>query len=71
MMNLLGDRLRKTAGLSETGRGLHGSSSGPVPGAVELVEFMQHGGRPDPPASFPVVYFSEDSRSCRRALTSP
>jgi hypothetical protein len=68
MSNLFVERVRKIAGRPETGQWLHLTSSDPVSGAVELIELMEHGGRLNPPGSFPVAYFSEDNAICRGEL---
>ena len=65
---MLYERIQKLPGRPETGQWLHVTSADPVTGAVELIELMEHGGRLNPPRSFPVAYFSEDNDLCRRGL---
>ena len=68
MSNPFIERVRKIEGRPESGQWLHLSASDPVSGAVELMELMEHGGRLNPPGSFPVAYFSEDTETCRSEL---
>ncbi|HVR86371.1 MAG TPA: RES family NAD+ phosphorylase [Planctomycetota bacterium] len=68
MTEQLTQRIRKIAGRPETGLWLHLTSTDPVSGAAELIELMEHGGRLNPPRSFPVAYFSHDDETCRREL---
>lgn len=62
------DRVRAIPGRPETGRWLHLTSVDPVTGAVEMMEFLEHGSRLHPPRGFPVAYFSEDTEACREEL---
>ena len=69
MDGMLYDRVLKIPGRPETGQWLHVTAADPVTGAVELIELMEHGGRLNPPRSFPVAYFSQDNDLGRRGLT--
>jgi len=68
MDGMLYERVLKIPGRPETGQWLHVTAADPVTGAVELIELMEHGGRLNPPRSFPVAYFSEDDELCRRGM---
>lgn len=68
MNGMLYERVLRLPGRPETGQWLHVTAANPVTGAVELIELMEHGGRLNPPRSFPVAYFSEDNDLCRRGL---
>ena len=69
MNGMLYERVLKIPGRPETGQWLHVTAEDPVTGAVELIELMEHGGRLNPPRSFPVAYFSEDNDLCRRGMS--
>ncbi|HEV3028278.1 MAG TPA: RES family NAD+ phosphorylase [Planctomycetota bacterium] len=69
MMSELVQRVRKIPGRPETGLWLHLTATDAATGAAVLIELMEHGGRLNPPRSFPVAYFSHDDEACRLELS--
>lgn len=57
------------SGRPEIGRWLQTTVSDPSSGAVELIELREHGGRLNPPGTFPVTYLVEDKESSRSEMS--
>ena len=55
MENIFSGKMRHLTGRPESGSWLHTTLADPTTGAVELIELRAHGGRLNPPGSFPVT----------------
>jgi RES domain-containing protein len=68
MANVLVQRLRPLSGRAEIGQWIQATVADPKTGAVELEEFLNSGGRFNPPGSFPVAYLAKITDGGRETL---
>jgi RES domain-containing protein len=69
MDNVFSSRMSRIAGRPESGSWLQTTLANPTSGAVELIELQEHGGRLNPPGTFPVTYLAEDKESSRTEMS--